>query len=233
MKRNFFSGSLTLVLGIVVIGAVTAFSLAGCDTDGGGGGGGGGIPSGLVGAWYDDTDGDGVLSTFEGTTAMYEFFSDGKFKTGGVDNGFTFSIAGDQISITGSPLSSTFKVEGKKLTITGSGASGFVSGTYLKKDGGGSGDGGGGAGGGGGNTSIAGMSFRVINPSITTTYTFNADGTVYLHNQQVGGTSSGGTVGTYTVSGTKVSIAGIEGTLNSASNPTTLTIGGVVYNKVP
>ncbi|MDR2303221.1 MAG: hypothetical protein LBE10_01350 [Treponema sp.] len=126
--KNFFSR-----IGIVVLVAAVGLSVAGCPTSTGGDDGGD-IPAELVAVWYRDTSGNGVLDAgVEDVIPTYEFKSDGKYFYYGTDTGQTFSVSGDQITVSNVSGSVTFKIEGKKLTLTGSSGAGLVAGTYFKK----------------------------------------------------------------------------------------------------
>lgn len=151
MKRNIFARSLTLLLGIIAVAAITGFSLAGCKTDaddggsgggegsggngggGGGGGGGGNIPTELVAVWYLDANNNGTVDSGEDAAPMYEFRSNGKILFAGVDGGNTFTVSGSTISVTGISGSAAFEIVGKKLTLSNSSSSVLTAGNYAKK----------------------------------------------------------------------------------------------------
>jgi hypothetical protein len=110
---------------------------SGGDNTGGNGSGSGDVPSGLVGVWYRDVNSNGTLDTGEDVIAAYEFRRDGKLLVAGQDIGATFSVSGDQITMTTSGVSATasiaFTISGNSLTLSGSTASGFMAGNYAKK----------------------------------------------------------------------------------------------------
>jgi hypothetical protein len=122
-KKSVFPALLAAML-------VAGLALTGCKQEPDG------IPSKLVAVWYADVDSNGILSAGEDIVPVYEFKADGKLLVAGVDGGNTFSVDGDQITVSarGTNLEPiTFKVEGKKLTLTGSALSGLLPGTYVKK----------------------------------------------------------------------------------------------------
>jgi hypothetical protein len=144
MKRNIFKQPWVLLLGIIAIGVITGFSLAGCKQDAGDDNtngdntNGDNNASGLLAAWYIDVNGNGILESYEGYVSAYEFKADGILLVGGalVPN-MTYTVSGDKITLVtaGIPADEpiTFSIAGNKLTLSGSTASGFTPGIYLKK----------------------------------------------------------------------------------------------------
>jgi hypothetical protein len=135
------------IFGIIALVGVIGLGMAGCKTDGGGddttpsggggggggGTGGGGIPSELVAIWYTDTNNNKQVDEYEDMVAAYEFKGDGTLLVAGQNMGVTFSVSGDQITMSGATTSITFSINGNALTLSGSTASGFVAGNYAKK----------------------------------------------------------------------------------------------------
>jgi hypothetical protein len=140
MKRNIAKRSLVLLVGIIAIGAVTGLGLAGCKHDPDGSD----IPSELLGAWYRDSNDNGVLDEpVNNITKAYEFKANGDVWWQGSSSQYTFSVDGNKITIYykdlgTAVLSYTFEIDstGKKLTLTGlptSSGGASIGGVFLKE----------------------------------------------------------------------------------------------------
>jgi hypothetical protein len=113
------------VLGIIALVAIIGLSFAACDDNSGGGGSGGpggpgntGGSGGLVAKWYVT---QGMADA--GDSPVWEFTSNGKLTSGGVDVGLTYKATSNTITLYygSTPLdvpTHYYTISGTVLTIT-------------------------------------------------------------------------------------------------------------------